>query len=65
MRLKFTRIITESIEIEDELLREIIPDVDDLEFEEVEEYLNKYFYNKDLDNYDLIEYLENTEITEE
>ena len=64
MKLIFTREITEIISIEDELLREIIPDVDDLEFEEIEEYLNKYFYNKDLDNYDLIEYNEETSIIE-
>lgn len=49
MKITFTRQTVETINLDDHEIREIIPNLDELEFEEVKEELIKYFWNKDLE----------------
>lgn len=49
MQIQFTRTNIESINLDDSDIRAIIPNLDELEFEEIQELLIRYFWNKDLD----------------
>ena len=65
MKVTFTRVNTEQIVLEDSDLREIIPNLNELDFDEIEEVLNKYLYNKDLEeNYGLSMWGEKTIVKE-
>lgn len=49
MHIRFTRIQTESVDLDAKTLLEIIPNIRELDDEEIEKQLICYFWNKDLE----------------